>query len=217
MLLLCGGKPFNSSVSVSGWTQLQTFTDGTTAAGVDTGSMFVTAWYKEHSGSESDPTVTEGGTAWNVVGAGIVVFQKGGGESWNTPTDTGGGDATAGTDFSVTGAADPEVTAGDFVVSFAAFRSDAATPCSSHLVQTSTGITYSNTHDPGTDPETTTGGDMGMCVNRASADSGTSSAAPVISATLAASHTGSAQFIRLRVFTPTATGSGWTTDKGGWW
>jgi hypothetical protein len=204
LLLLVAGKPYNAGVSVSGWTQLSTFTDGTVAAGTDVGSMFVTAWYKEHDGSEANPTVTEGSPTWSIVGALIMVFSKSAGDTWNTPAMVGGGDATAGTGFSVTAASNPGVTAGDACVSFAGFRSDAATPCSTHLVATQTGVTFSNTHDPATDPETTSGGDMGMCVNRATV-SGTGSAAPVIAATLAASHTGSAGFIRLRITPPSPT------------
>jgi hypothetical protein len=202
MLLLVGGKPFNGGIGANpvgqGWTQLGVYTNGTTAAGVDVGSMVVTAFYKEHSGSESNPTVTEGSPTWNVFGALVMVFQKDATDTWDTPVDRGGGDSSAGTGFSVTTASNPGITAGDAVVSFGAFRSDAATPCSSHLVATATGVTFGNTHDPGTDPETTTGGDMGMCVNRATV-TGTASAAPVIAATLAASHTGSAMLIRLRV------------------
>lgn len=199
MLLLVGGKPYNASLSVEGWTFLGMFTDGSTGAGVDTGSMFVTAWFKECLNDvETDPSIVEGGTAWDVVGGLVMVFSKATTEQWEVPVIVGGGDATAGTGFSVTAGSNPGITAGDACVSFAAFRSDAATPCSSHLVATATSATFTNTHDPGTDPESTTGGDMGMCVNRATL-TGTASAAPVMAATLAASHTGSAAFIRLRV------------------
>lgn len=199
MLLLLGGKPFNAGFSVSGWTAMSTFTDGSTAAGVDTGSMIVTAFYKEAtSDTEANPTVTEGSPTWSVFGGVVVVFSKGGGEVWDTPVIVGGGDATVGTDFSVTAGSNPGVTTGDHCVSFAALRSDGAVPCSAHLVATQTGVTFSDTHDPATDPESTLGGDMGMCVNRATV-SGTGSAAPVITATLAEAHTGSAAFIRLRL------------------
>lgn len=201
MILLAGGKPYNAGVSVatSGWNALSSFTDGTTAAGVDVGSMQVRAWYKEAaSDTETDPTISNGSPAINVFGGIIMVFSKDAGDTWQTPVIVGGGDATAGTGFSVTAGSDPGVAAGDVCISFAAFRSDAATPCSTHLVATQTGVTFSNTHDPGTDPETNAGGDMGMCINRATV-SGTGSAAPVIAATLAASHTGSAAFLRLRI------------------
>lgn len=201
MLLLAGGKAFNASVSVSGWTQLNRYENGTDVPASDGGSMFVTAWWKEHDGSEANPTLTEGATTWNVVGAGIISFSKDTVDTWVTPVMRGGGDASAGTGFSVTTESDPGVQTGDVCVSFAAFNSDGATPCSSHLVATQTGVTFSNTHSPSTDPETTTGSDMGMCANYGSA-SGTGSAAPVIAATLAGSFAGSAGLIRLRVLSP---------------
>lgn len=208
MILLVGGKPYNATFGAShapGWTQIGSpFTDGTTAAGNDTGSMQVTAWYKEHDGSEADPLVDEGGTAFNSMTGLVMTFSKGAGETWETPVIAGGGDATAGTGFSVTCGSDPGVTTGDHCISFAAFRSDSATPCSSHLTPTQTGVTFSNTHDPATDPETNAGGDMGMCITRSTV-SGTGSAAPVLAATLGGSHTGSAAFIRLRVSAGAAT------------
>jgi hypothetical protein len=206
MLLLVAGKPYDGAASVdtAGWTQLAEFTDGTVAAGVDTGSMQVTAWYKEAtSDTETNPTLTEGSPTWNVFGAFVMVFSKGAGETWATPTIVGGGDNSAGTDFTVN-ASDPSVTTGDYCVSFAGFRSDAATPCSSHITPSQSGATFTDTHDPATDGETTSGGDMGMCATRSTV-SGTGFSTLLLSATLAASHTGSAALIRLRVTTP-ATG-----------
>lgn len=206
MLLLSGGKPYDRGIGANpageGWTSLGTFANGTTGAGVDSGSMIVEAWWKEAtSDTETDPTITEGSPNFNVMAGLVMVFSRDAGEVWDTPVMVGGGDATSGTGFSVTAGSNPGVTAGDACVSFAAFQTDAATPCTSHLVATQTGSTFTNTHDPATDPEATTGGDMGMCVNRATV-TGTGSAAPVLAATLAAAATGSAAFIRLRVSTP---------------
>src|SRR6187431_1720626 len=77
MLLLAGGKPYNAGVSVatSGWNALSTFTDGTTAAGIDVGSMQVRAWYKEAlSDTETDPAISNGSPAINVFGGIVIVF-----------------------------------------------------------------------------------------------------------------------------------------------
>lgn len=208
MLLLVGGKPFNATFGgamAPGWTQLSTFTDGSVAAGTDAGSMQVTAWWKEHDGSEVDPLVDEGGTAFNVFGGLVMAWSKGAGEVWETPVMVGGGDSSAGTGFDVTCNADPGGIVGDHIVWWAAYRSDAATPMSTANFLSWTGATVAgSTTDPATDPETTTGGDMGMHIRRASISAGTSSLAPVIAGTLAAAHTGSAALIRLRATTPPA-------------
>lgn len=202
MLLLVGGKPFDSGISVgtAGWQNIGgTGQDGTVGAGVDVGSMFLTAWWKvATSDTETDPALTEGSPTWNIVGGIVMVFSKGAGEGWHTPVFEPAGDSSAGTDFSATALLDPGIMAGDHCVTFAAFRSDAATPCTSHITPTASGVTFTNTHDPATDPETTSGGDMGMCVTRSTV-TGTSAGEPTYSATLAAAHTGTAGLIRLRV------------------
>ena len=204
LLALVGGKPHNSTVSMSDntggvWNALGPFTDGTVAAGNDTGSMFVRGWWKTANGSESTFTLTEGATTWNVVGGFMVRYSKDGTDTWDTPVMVGGGDATSGTAFSVTAGSNPGITTGDHCVTFGAFPSDGMTPLTgSGLLPTATGVTFTNTRDPATDPETTTGGDMGMSVTRSTV-SGTASAAPVLAGTLAAAGTGSAALVRLRV------------------
>lgn len=214
MILLVAGKPYNSAVSTVGsgstgeWNFLGTFTDGTVAAGVDVGSMFVSAWWMVYDGTNATVSVVEGTPAWNVVGALVMTFSKGASENWDTPVIVGGGDNTAGTGFSVT-TGSVSLAAGDHTVTIGAFRSDAATPTSSSTRPTLSGITFSHTVDPATDPETTTGGDMGMSITRSSVFSGSATGAATLAATLAASHTGSAAMIRLR-----ATASGPTEHQG---
>jgi hypothetical protein len=205
MLMLVGGKPYNSSTSVSGWTSAGRFEDGTTAAGTDSGSMFTEVWYKEHTGSESNPTLTEGGTTWNVVGALIMSFQKGGSDVWSVPALVGAGDTSAGTGWSATSASTLAGAVGDFWIAVHAFNSDAATPCTSHPILTHPNLSFGTvTHDPATDPETTTGGDMGMCITREDVNSGGAAAAPGTVGTLAGIATGSVSIVRLVVSTAPA-------------
>lgn len=216
--MLCVGacKAFSVTTAINnGWNKLGTeFHDSSnTAAGVDVGSMSVSAFWKEHTGSESNPTVSHSASP-SCSGFLIYVFQKGGGETWDTPVFVGGGDSDATSSaFSVTCNADPGVAAGDAVVFWSAWGSDGVTPMSVHCTCSQTGITFTRTEDPATDPETTTGGDMGMCCSRATV-TGTSSAAPVISGTQAANLVGSAGFVRLRVSAAAGTYPGY--DGGGW-
>ncbi|HLM83758.1 MAG TPA: hypothetical protein VK254_00910 [Candidatus Bathyarchaeia archaeon] len=229
-LMLCfyGTKPYNDSPTINqGWISLGSATDGTVAAGVDVGSMQTRVFYKiADSDTETDPTITN--TTNNVSGAVIVVFAKASTEGWVTPVGAGGGDATAGTGFSVTAASNPGITANDMLVGFGAIRSDAGTQ--SNISITASGATMGAfTKYPAVDLATTSGGDMAMSGGFVAVSSGTASAAPVYASTLAASHTGSAYIVRLRksdsptvttqavgsVEATTATGNGNITATGG--
>ncbi|MEK7657880.1 MAG: hypothetical protein AAB366_01655 [Patescibacteria group bacterium] len=196
MLLAYGTKPYNDAPTITaGWTSIGSATDGTVAAGTDVGSMQTRIYYKEHDGSETNPTVTN--TTNNVSGAVIIVFQKGATETWATPVGAGGGDNSAGTGFSVTAASDPGITIGDMIVGYAAIRSDAGTQTGIGI--TATGATIGAfTESPAADLATTAGGDMAMSGGYSLVTAGTASAAPVYASTLAASHTGSAFIVRLR-------------------
>lgn len=201
MLLIVVGKPFDSGMSVAtaGWASLGSFAPGTTAAGTDLGSMKAQVWWKEAtSDAETNPTLDESATLWNVVGGLVVVFSKDVGDAWATPVFVGGGDDDNGTAVSLVCNSNPGIVTGDHCVSFFGAGSDASTPCSSHVTPTATGVTFTNTHDPATDFETIAGGDMGMCVTRSTV-SGTASAAPVLTATLAAAGRTAGGLVRLRV------------------
>jgi hypothetical protein len=75
MLCAVGTKPFNGvNTMPAGWVSLGFATNGTVAAGNDVGSMKAEIFYKIHTGTESNPTVTN--TTNNVSGAVIISFQK---------------------------------------------------------------------------------------------------------------------------------------------
>src|SRR5688572_28456946 len=93
-------KPFTNPNDIvcntTGWAELGTgVANGATANGNGTGSMAFKAFYKiASSSSETNPVITWGTTS--APGAACaVVYYLGGGEVWNAPTGTGGGDATA--------------------------------------------------------------------------------------------------------------------------
>ena len=206
LLLIAGGKPYDLgwSVGTSGWTALSRGQSGTTAAGVDTGSMALQVWYKEATTDpETAPTVTEGTPAFNVAGAVLLILHKGAGEAWETPVVVYGADETSGTGVSVTYASDPGVTANDLIVTVAAINTDAMGPLTDNLTPSQTGVTFGTTTER-VETETTGGGDMALHVSTTPVNSGTSSAAPTATGTGTAS--GGADrlesaFIRLRVST----------------
>ena len=209
MILVAAGKPFDMgwSVGTAGWTSAGRGESGTTAAGVDTGSMALQVWYKEAtSAAETDPTVTEGSPAWNVAQVGYRIFSKGAGETWVTPVVVFGADETNGTDISVTFASDPGGVAGDYVVLACGINTDAMGPLTTALTPSWTGITFGGA-DSAQNAEGITGGDMAAHMTSRSVTSGTSSAAPTVTGTGTASAGADrleACFIRLRVTTAAA-------------
>jgi hypothetical protein len=183
MIALGMGKPFNAAMSISGWTLLGSGSSGTTAAGIDTGSMKISAWYKEAvSDTETNPTLTEGTPAWNVVQGIVMVFSKGASEAWSTPVAVFGADEVTGTAISITLASDPGGAAGDYLAMGVAINSDTMGPLTADLTLAWTGITL-GAYNTAVEGETTTGGDMAAQVRSVPVSSGTSSAAPVMSGT----------------------------------
>lgn len=201
------GKPFNLAGTISDgtWTALGAgAASGSTGAGIDTGSMWIQAWYKEAtSDTEAALTVTEGTPNWNVAMAQMCVFSKGASETWDTPQIAFGGDESSGTGISVTVGSDPGGAAGDYALQVIGINTDAMGPLTAALTSTWTGITF-GTYDTASDVESTAGGDMAMHARSVPISSGTSSAAPVMAGTGTAS--GGADrlvgmFVRLRVTT----------------
>lgn len=202
MICIGTGKPHDAGMSVTGWTSLGSGASGTTAAGVDTGSMKLQAWYKvAASDTETNPTITEGSPTWNVMGGVVYVLSKGAGETWDTPVIAFGGDESSGTGISITFGSDPGGAAGDYVVLAAGINTDAMGPLTADLSPSWTGITF-GTADAGIEGETTSGGDMAGHIMSRPVSSGTSSAAPTATGTGTASGGADrleACFIRLRV------------------
>lgn len=193
MVMFYGGKPFNSAPTINqSWKDGGFATDGTTAAGNDTGSMQARIFWKIHTGTETNPTVTNG-TA-NIFSAVIVVFSK---------TDLfwdlafgGGGDNTAGTGFSaVTGSL--SLATNDWVASMIVTRSDAGTIGA--FTTTATGITFGAFNSqPTAGFITTTGGDMSARSGYNAITAGTATTPITVASTLGAAHTGSMFLIRMR-------------------
>ena len=188
-----------ASTASSGWAKIGEFHDGTTNSGNGTGSVAVAAFWKEHSGSESAPTI-DFSQAVTQVGATVIIYEKGAGEAWVTPVGDGGG-FTAATNISATIQSHVSVTTDDMVDFFYGAR-DNATATVPTITQT--GVTYNTITelpaDAGTD---TSGADGAYDGGYRLATAGTSSAAAVVTGTLDTSESGSAWMTRLRVTSAT--------------
>lgn len=127
MYLLAAWKPFGVTADVTGWTEVTEFADGSVANGNGVGSVKVACYYKDHSGSESNPTLTFTGTV-DIACAVIVVFSKGAGETWNTPSFVTASMTTWTTSTQTTAASSTvTVPSGGVVIGLAGIRDDSTT------------------------------------------------------------------------------------------
>jgi hypothetical protein len=204
MVMFYGTKPFSDTPTIDqNWNNGGAATDGTTVAGNDTGSMQARIFWKVHTGTETNPTVTNGTN--NVSSAVIVVFSKDVAKDWNLQFG-GGGDNTAGTAFSTTSTTNFNFAVNDVVAAFCAIRSDAGSPGTPTL--TATGITFAGFDtEPALAYTTITGGDMAAISGFTSVSSGTGTVALTFSSTLAAAHTGSSYAVRMREVDPSVSES----------
>ncbi len=194
MLCVIGTKPFNGVNSMdNSWISLGTATDGTVAAGNDVGSMQAEIFYKIHTGTEANPTITNATN--NVSAAVIISFQNATG-FWDF-VGSGGGDGTAGTGYSITTQSSLDLASGDFLIGNIALRSDASTIGT--ITITGTGLTIGAfTKSPATDLSTTAGGDMRMSVGYSQVTAGTATTTLTLASTLSGSQTGSSFIARIR-------------------
>jgi hypothetical protein len=213
VVVLAGWKDYAITASISGYTEIAEYADGTTSAAANIGSVKAAAWYKvATSDAEADPTLDFSSNP-TTGGAVVVVFQKGAGEEWQVPTYTTAAIASA-TNWTATGAANLNLAAGDLLVGLAVFRDDSATMTRSATTGLdAAGITWTGdvTEYPATHFSNTTGFDLSADGTYRIASSGTSSAAPTQTGTLAASETGAALWLRIRVATATSASAGVAT------
>ena len=198
MVMFYGTKPYNDVPTINqSWTDAGAATDGTVAAGVDVGSMQARIFWKVHTGSETNPTVTNASN--NVSSAVIVSFSKDSAKDWGLAFN-GGGDNTAGTAFSAT-TGGVDLTVDDWVASFIATRSDAGSIGT--FTTTASGITFGAfVSQPTAGFTTTSGGDMAARSGYNTVTAGTGTATITVAATLGASHTGSMYLVRMREVDP---------------
>jgi hypothetical protein len=154
-------------------------------------------FWKVHTGTETNPTVTNGTN--NVSSVVIVSFSKDPLKSWDIAAG-GGGDATAGTGFSAVTPA-LNLAANDWVASFITTRSDTGTIGT--FTTTATGMTFGAfASQPTTGFTTITGGDMAARSGYNSITAGTATTTVTVTSTLGAAHTGSMFLLRMREVDP---------------
>lgn len=201
VLVIANKYPTNGPSTPAGWSTFITNAQqsgGSGTAGIDVGSVYVTVFTKEAVGGETgNLTVTV--TSGNASIGRMFRYTKGASMVWNLAA-CGGADNTAGTAWSVTGNANPGITAGDMVLACSAINTDGYTYSAQAIA--ATGITAWGTVTERQDSGTTQGQDCGMVVSEHPVTTGTASAAPVFTMTASSTATnnpaGATVMLRLR-------------------
>lgn len=182
------------------WTEVDESADGSVSTGNGTGSMKVGVWYFDWDGTNVDPQVTFSSSVNQLAAGTVLTFRKDSSDTWNAPTFTNGNQN--GSTISVTGGSNLNFAAGDLMLAILGIRDDGSF---TSFDATATGITWASSFNkaPATDASTTLGNDMSAAAGYRIASSGTSSAAPTMSGTLAATETGRGTFIRQTISTAT--------------
>jgi hypothetical protein len=188
--------PSTVTCSTGGWTKLGQDNSGTTASGNGTGSVEVAMFYKEATSvSETDPVIDFAGTATPSCAVGMA-YQKGGGETWNTPEGIAGNISVA-TNFTATMESHISTTTDDLVDGFVV-TNDNTTLTVPTFTQAS--VTFDTvTESPATALSSATSNDIAADGCFRTATAGTSSAALVYTGTNSVADEGIAWTTRLRV------------------
>jgi MSHA biogenesis protein MshQ len=179
VLAICNKYPTNSPSLPSGWSAPSNSqgTGGAGANGNDSGNVYATIFVKVATGSESgNLTVTI--TSGNSAVAQMALYRKAADKNWENVC-TNGADNTAGTDWSVTGAANPGITAADRIFTCSAINTDSYS-FSSHAIS-ATGVTFGAVQADGSG--TNLGQDSYCVITDHEVSAGTASAAPVFTMT----------------------------------
>ncbi len=188
----------NAPTTPSGWTLQGQVAGGSGADGADVGTIITSVYTKVADGTESGNLTLTCHASNNVALARMYRYTKGATNTWSIVATTGS-DNTAGTAWSVTGAANPGITANDMV--FVASGSNTDTYTYSLQAITATGATFGTMVERG-DDVTGTGSDVALVNTEHPVTAGTASAAPVYTMTASGTTTnrpaGSSVILRLR-------------------
>ena len=200
LVLVVGNKyPTNGPATPTGWTKVGQGSGGLGAAGADSGQVYSTIFVKEAAGTESGNlavTVTSANTSM----ARMFRYTKASGTAWTYDVTTGT-DNVANTTWSITGAGNPGIAAGDMIIVASALNGNRVTTWTESI--TATGATFGATTER-QDSSSGTGNDMGLIVSEHPVTAGTAAAAPVYTMTGASgtananSPTGASVILRIR-------------------
>lgn len=198
LVLLLGCKPFNAAITTPpGWQSLGSLANGSTAAGLDTGSMLAAAFWRYADGGESGNltvTIGSGDSCW-----GSMLRYTHDNARAVSVAMASGSDAAVGTAVSIAFSSNPGITVGDQLAVIDVVPTDLQGTLSAiTLTATSATITAPTVQQAGI--AVTTGNDSGGHVLTTSCTAGTASANATFAATssVAANNAGPGLLVRLR-------------------
>lgn len=212
LVLTVGNKyPPNGPATLAGWTLVTNgqISGGAGAPGGDSGTVYATIFVKVADGSETgNLTVTLTGA--NSSMGRMFRYTNAAGAGWDYAA-TNGSDNTPDATWSVTGAANPGVTAGDMLVVVSAINGNRMSGWASESVSAA-GATF-GIHTERQDSSTAAGQDMALVVSDHTVTAGTASAAPVFTMTGTGTPTantpaGASVILRIREVPGTTLGNG---------
>ncbi len=208
ILFIANKYPTNGPATPDGWTAPSgnQYSRGGGTPGVDTGDVYITLFLKIADGTETG-NVSVTLTGANTSIGRIFRYSKDASKDWEYVC-AGGSDNAAGTSWSVTAGSNPGVTANDMVLVGSGICGNTNTATAEAITQT--GVTF-GTMQERQDSGSNTGDDIAMWMTEHPVSSGTGSAAPVYTATVAgtgsATAAGASLFLRLREVLPPITGT----------
>jgi len=206
LILIVGNKyPTNGPATPANWTFVANGqgAGGLGSAGTDSGQVYNTIFVKEALGTESgnlSVTVTSANTSM----ARMFRYTKTAGTIWDYAA-TNGSDNSAGTAWSVTGAANPGITSGDLLIIGSSLNGNRVSNWTESI--SAAGATFGAVTERN-DSTSNTGDDMGLIVSEHPVTAGTASAAPVFTmagasgSANATSPTGASAILRIREVVP---------------
>ena len=208
-----GLKPYtvSPSVTTAGWNAVPNTagTNGTTASGIDTGSVSWGAWYKVLESGDTNVSFSIGGV--NVGLMGLTVFESTTSSSWDIPTGGKGSDTSSGTGFSITSDTSIALRTGDMLFGQSYLPGNDATFGTPTL--TASGLTVASpTEEPATEGSTASGQDFESSAMYAEITAGSATVAPVMGWTLSANQTGGGAIVRIREMAVSVSDSITVTD-----
>lgn len=199
IISVCNKYPPNNPTTPAGFTLASNAqgTGGSGAAGIDTGTVYMTVYYKIANGTETgNLNITFIGTNNSAIGR--IFRYTNATSNWDVVA-ANGSDNTAGTSWLTTMNVNPGITANDMIVVSSGINTDAYTYSAQAPAEPS--VTFGATTER-QDSGTTSGQDCALVVTETPVTAGTSTVAPTYSmtssGTAANNPAGSSVMFRLR-------------------